>query len=240
MSELKDSIVSYYDQVANRYGVQHGTDLYGCTWGIKNYYLPLIERFVPRGSEILEIGCGTGRFTEILKQGAAKIKAIDLSPMMIKVAQERNPGVEFHVGDCEKLEPFRDGEFSAVAAFNTFSYYPNKKRALASIHRVLKKDGIFFDLDMNALNPVYIMSYWMNRNEMKDWFEYIKESTRGNLAAMFDEAGFDVIHQDTLCWIPNALNKPMVSLLIPLDAILSRIPFIREYAMRVVVVARKR
>lgn len=240
MTDVKDSIVSYYDSVSEVYGVKHGVDLYGNKWADEKYYGPLVERFIPKDSNILEIGCGTGHFTGMLRRRSGRVCGIDLSPGMVEVAKKRNPDVTFFVGDCEELKPFKDQDFDAVAAFNTFSYYPDKRRALGAISRVLKKDGIFFDLDMNPLNPIYITTSWMNRNEMKDWYRYIKESSRRNLARLFDEAGFDVIHQDALCWIPNALNKPAVTLLIPFDALLSRIPLVRNFAMRVVVAGRKR
>lgn len=240
MVKLEDSIKEYYDNVANIYNVKHGVDLYGCQWGIKKYYLPLIKRFIPGNSEILEIGCGTGKYTEILKKGAKRICGVDISPEMIKMAKKRNPDVQFIVANCETLLDFKEEEFDVVAGLNVFSYFQNKPKALSSINRVLKRGGIFFDLDMNGLSPFYYLMSFIKKNELEKWHNYIKESTLQNLSLILDKAGFDIIHKDTLNWIPNALNKPMVSLLIPADLVFSHLSITKRFAMRIIILGRKR
>ncbi len=237
---IKDEVKEYYNGIATRYNTKHGVDLYGCQWGIKHYYMHLIERFIPAGSVILEIGCGTGKFTEILKQKANRICAVDLSAGMLEMAKQRNPsGVEFYHEDCESLESFADNTFDVVTAFNAFSYFPNKEKALAAIRRVLKKGGIFFDLDMNGLCPSYYITSAIKRNEMRTWHTYIKQSTLTNLKPLFVKGGFDVAYADTLCWVPNALRKTIVYFFIPIDFIFSRIPIIKKFAMRLIVVGRE-
>jgi malonyl-CoA O-methyltransferase len=58
-------------------------------------------------SKILEIGCGTGNFTSLLKERFtyADFKAIDISSGMIDVARgkDQNKGVEFIIGDAENI-----------------------------------------------------------------------------------------------------------------------------------------
>lgn len=240
MNNLKNAVIKYYDDIAGIYNIKHGVDLYGCEWGINKYYLPLIQHFVNKNSEILEIGCGTGKYTGILKKNAKRICGIDISPKMIDVAKKSNSDVRFIVGDSEKLLDFKNEEFDVVAGFNTFSYYPNKLDALHSINRVLKRGGIFFDLDMNGLCPIYYILSLIGINEMKNWYRYIKESTIKNLLSVFNEAGFDIVYTNALNWIPNALNRNAVLMLAPMNSILSNLPLIRKFAMRIVIVGRKR
>ena len=240
MNNLKENIIKYYDNVADLYNVKHGADLYGCEWGLKKYYLPLIERFIPKKSEILEIGCGTGKYTEILKKDALRICGIDISANMIDLAKKRNPGVRFSIGDCETLAEFKNEEFDVVAGINTFSYYQDKLKALSSINRVLRKGGIFFDLDMNGHCPIYNILSMIKMNEMEQWHKYIKESTLGKLPPIFKKTGFDVIYKNRLNWIPNALGKNAVSLLVPVDFIFSKLPIIKNFPMRIIIIGRKK
>lgn len=240
MDNIKDFIREYYEETAPKYNVKHGVDLYGNEWGLKHYYLGLIAKFIPDNSRILEIGCGTGKYTQILAKKASVIRGIDISPNMVAAAKERNPGVEFSVGDCEKLEGFGDGQFDVVAGFNVFSYFPRKQEALHSISRVLRKGGMFFDLDMNGASPYYSMMAALGWNELGKWHHLIKESTIGNLSPMLEHAGFEIKHSASMVWIPNALGKTAVTLLIPADAVLSRIPFVKNYAMRILLVAVKK
>lgn len=238
-SRLKDLIAGYYDAVADIYHIKHGTGLYGCQWGIERHYLPLIKRFIPEDSFVLEIGCGTGRYTEILKKKVRHICGIDISPNMIEAAKKSNPDLDFFIGDCEELGNFKSEEFDVVFGANTFSYYPDKKRALASINRVLKRGGVFFDLDMNGACPLYYIEKIIKMNEMQSWYTYIRESTLRNLTQIFERAGFEIIYKTALNWVPNAIGKTTVSLLAPIDYIFSRTPAAKNFAMRVVVVGKK-
>jgi ubiquinone/menaquinone biosynthesis C-methylase UbiE len=73
------------------------------------------------GSRALEVGCGTGKLTELLVERGLRVDAVDPGPNMIAVAQQRldqTPAVTFHLGRFEDVElpqqPF-DAVFSATA-----------------------------------------------------------------------------------------------------------------------------
>src|SRR5687767_6102099 len=66
------------------------------------YYGYLMGRIPEQCRQILEIGCGTGKFSRLLAQRAEKVLAIDLSPQMIRLAQERSklyPNIDFVKSD---------------------------------------------------------------------------------------------------------------------------------------------
>ncbi len=239
MENLKDSIQQYYDDTATIYNTKHGVDLYGNTWGLKKYYLPLFDKYIPDNLDMLEIGCGTGKYTEIMNKRAKKVIGMDISDNMLDMARKRVPGVEFIQGDCEKLDMFEDGQFDIVYGVNAFSYFPNKEEALKSIHRVLKKDGIFMLIDVNGPNPVYLIAYMIGRMDIDDWYSYLRKNTLKYLVPMLENGGFEIKHKDIINWIPNALPKSIVLSAIPFDFVLSRIPFIKKFAMRTILVATK-
>ena len=239
MPDLKETIKSYYNGVSQNYEIKHGVDLYGGIWSIKKYYLPLISRFIPENMEILELGCGTGKYTSIFKKIAKRIHGVDIAPKMIEIAKQRNPDVEFTVGDCETLENFREEEFDVVAAVNVFSYFPNKKKALQSIYRILRTDGIFFDLDMNGYSPVYFISSLLKSNQMDVSHQQVKESRLNILGPLLEKAGFEVIYKKELNWIPHTLNKPLVRLLQPFNVMLSALPYINKFANRIIIIGKK-
>ncbi|HEV2901649.1 MAG TPA: class I SAM-dependent methyltransferase [Gaiellaceae bacterium] len=72
------------------------------------------------GSRVLEIGCGTGKLTELLVERGLHVDAVDPGPNMIEVARRRFSAadVTFHLGRFEDLDvpgrPF-DAVFSATA-----------------------------------------------------------------------------------------------------------------------------
>jgi 2-polyprenyl-3-methyl-5-hydroxy-6-metoxy-1,4-benzoquinol methylase len=68
----------------------------------------LVDRGVLPGSEILDAGCGTGRYAIELARRGYLVHGIDLSPDLIDVARQANGdgrGVSFAVGDIAHLPP---------------------------------------------------------------------------------------------------------------------------------------
>ena len=71
----------------------------------------LVDRGVLPGSEILDAGCGTGRYAIELARRGYVVHGIDLSPDLIDVAMSANGevhrGVSFAVGNIAHLSPSR-------------------------------------------------------------------------------------------------------------------------------------
>src|SRR5437868_8282734 len=75
-------------------------------WKSKNaYYHRSIERlcrrFIPPGSRVLELGCGTGDLLAILSLDPRGSLGIDLSPATVARARAKHPTLRFEVGDAE-------------------------------------------------------------------------------------------------------------------------------------------
>lgn len=73
---------------------------------------------VPAGGRVLDIPCGTGRFTWHLAETGYRTFASDISSEMMAVARQANPdtatlGAAFFAGDIFRL-PFADRTFDAV------------------------------------------------------------------------------------------------------------------------------
>ena len=100
-------------------------------------------------SEVLELGCGTGRFTAQLSEYDYKVSGIDLSPSMIKIAKHKHPGIEFKTADMTEYHD--DGRYSAIVSVCDSINYLAGSEALTNMFscavRSLKKGGILvFDL----------------------------------------------------------------------------------------------
>src|SRR3989344_784788 len=89
-----------------------------------------------RGKRILDLGCGTGLYARILLQKGAKVKGIDVSDEMLRIAQQEVPSVEFTQGSAERL-PYKKNEFDIVLAALMMEYLPSWNRVLKEVHRVL-------------------------------------------------------------------------------------------------------
>jgi ubiquinone/menaquinone biosynthesis C-methylase UbiE len=103
----------------------------------------------------LEIGCGNGSGTEIIKKyfSASSITGVDMDEKMIGIAQKRNKDstISFKVMDASILD-FPDNHFDAVFDFAIIHHIPNWKDCLSELKRVLKPGGelILEDLSLNS------------------------------------------------------------------------------------------
>ncbi|MFC0629396.1 class I SAM-dependent DNA methyltransferase [Kribbella deserti] len=78
-----------------------------------------------RGKSVLDLGCGTGYYSRILKQnGARQVAGVDVSPVMIDVARRREAteplGIEYYVADVRELEQL--GKFDLVISAHLLCY----------------------------------------------------------------------------------------------------------------------
>ncbi|HXH72753.1 MAG TPA: malonyl-ACP O-methyltransferase BioC [Mariprofundaceae bacterium] len=99
---------------------------------------------------ILDIGCGTGYFTRLLRGRfkRAAITALDLSePMVAHTRSSHARRLPWHgrhhhcAGDAAQL-PFRDGSFDLVTSNLAMQWLPEPEQMLAEMRRVLAPGGL--------------------------------------------------------------------------------------------------
>jgi ubiquinone/menaquinone biosynthesis C-methylase UbiE len=101
--------------------------------------------YLPKKSNILDLGCAYGRDAAIFIKKGHKVIGIDLSRNMIKAAKARVPKAKFYVMDIRKLK-FNDDYFGGVWGSKVYLHVPKKDilRSLKEIYRVIKPGGIFY------------------------------------------------------------------------------------------------
>jgi ubiquinone/menaquinone biosynthesis C-methylase UbiE len=92
---------------------------------------------VERGTGVLDLGCGAGRFSRIAADRGAHICGLDAAAPFVQIAQERIPAGEFRVGDIEHV-PWPDNSFDIVTGFNSFIFAADISGALREARRVAR------------------------------------------------------------------------------------------------------
>ena len=93
---------------------------------------------------VLDLGCGVGRLTRVLARRAAHVLALDVSPEMLRRAQELNDhltNVTWLLGDGETLTGVEDASLDGMVSHVVFQHIPDAKITLGYIEelgRVLK------------------------------------------------------------------------------------------------------
>ncbi len=236
ITERKLRTKEYYDEISSDYEILHGIGCPGGEFALEHVYWHLLKERLNEAQKVLEFGCGTGKFTQLVSGIAREVIATDISPKMIELARQRvtTENVQFQVADTENL-PFGDEQFDAVVGINTFSYCANKKRAMHELQRVLKPGGSVVIIDMNYICPLYhIKGFITPRRYLLFWKELI-QSNRWVLTSLMEREGVNVKERFEFLWIPHSSSVSRLSWLRSVDKILSQIPVIRNLSMRVLV-----
>ncbi|MEF8835919.1 MAG: class I SAM-dependent methyltransferase [Candidatus Thermoplasmatota archaeon] len=96
--------------------------------------LKAVEKAVPSDGRGIEIGVGSGRFSEPLSIDFG----VDSSNEILQIAKKRDIEVVKAIG--EKM-PFRDGSFDYVLIVTTICFFDDPLKALKESARILKPEG---------------------------------------------------------------------------------------------------
>ncbi len=98
-----------------------------------------------RGSKWLDVGCGTGAFTETIQEicAPAEIIGFDPSAEQVAYAQARNAAnsVKFQVADAQSI-PFDDDRFDVAVSALVLNFIPEREKAVGEMRRVVRSGGI--------------------------------------------------------------------------------------------------
>ena len=119
-------------------------------WDHNNHYHRFLLKQLPvRYETVLDIGCGTGKFSRLLAKHADRVVAIDLSPNMIEVAKQRSrqyANIDFQVGDILQWE-FPVEQLDAIVSIATIHHLPVES-LLPKLKSALKPGGRLVILDL--------------------------------------------------------------------------------------------
>jgi ubiquinone/menaquinone biosynthesis C-methylase UbiE len=156
----------------------------------------LIDAFValsrlPAGARVVDLGCGSGVFTDALQRRGYGCSGVDLSPKLIEIARAKFRDVEFVEGDVERL-PFADGSFDGVLLSGLVHHLPDPSRCAAEVFRILRPGGKFVAFDPNRMNPFM----YLYRDRSSPFYSPVGVTANerpvlsGQVTAIFEAAGF--------------------------------------------------
>lgn len=163
---------------------------------------------------ILEIGCGTGNYTLLLREKfkAAEIKAVDISAEMIAVARQKFAAdkIDFVVADAEKMA-IAD-RFDLITSNATFQWFENIEESIARYKNTLDNNGL---LAFSIFGPLTFLEFnealrKALREEMRITASYFstKEELKKTLGRHFGKISIrDLIIKENYFSLDELLNK---------------------------------
>jgi SAM-dependent methyltransferase len=152
------------------------------------FYLDVCRR---TGGSVLELGCGTGRFTISLAQAGVKITGLDVVPAMVARAREKAGTLPITWVEADarrfQLNQRFDVIFESGAMFQHLLERTDHEACLACVREHLASDGLF------VLSVTFPNKGMMKIAEHHDWFEHT--DALGRHVRVSGDVRYDPVHQ---------------------------------------------
>jgi ubiquinone/menaquinone biosynthesis C-methylase UbiE len=150
----------------------------------------LPNELIKTKGKVLDVGCGAGNYTVIIKKSAPKLKVygVDISKQAIKKAKKDFPDINFSVAGANKL-PFPNNSYNAVVMKCVLEHLKNPSKALAEVKRVLKPGGLFY-----SITPLEGEKYILNSSKELSWKYqgHYQRFSKESILSLFENNGFQV------------------------------------------------
>jgi ubiquinone/menaquinone biosynthesis C-methylase UbiE len=90
------------------------------------------------GKRVLDVACGTGRFSRLFGARGAHVIGLDLSRSMLNQARDRQ-SADFYIEASALQLPFKEDVFDIAVSVNAFNHLPAFEEAINEICRVSKR-----------------------------------------------------------------------------------------------------
>ena len=175
---------------------------------LRDHWYPLIKEAITKyckDKKVLDLGCGTGFWTEIIAN-YGNVIGLDISKTMLKYAKNKRPSLKFMLADAHSL-PFESNSFDCVVSIGLFEYV-DRKLVMKEISRILKPNGICIIQCPNKYSAMRVFVKIIYKVLKRDYFA--KEPSYREMINLFEQNGFKIIElkmDDALFWLPNFLDK---------------------------------
>ncbi len=169
---LRPSVAEEYD---NYYLNEQGRNIDKIEKKIIEEHIKLLK-LLPKDN-LLELGCGTGHWTNFFTGMGFQVTAVDESEAMLNIAVAKNiKNASFMLADASEL-PFPDKSFDIIASVTMLEFVEDPVKILDEVYRVLKPMGslVLGCLNKNSIpgknkddDPVFKYADFFSPKEIED------------------------------------------------------------------------
>jgi 2-polyprenyl-3-methyl-5-hydroxy-6-metoxy-1,4-benzoquinol methylase len=190
--------------------------------------------------DVLEVGCGTGLFTQEFAKTTNRITAIDISRELVEIARDRvtSQSVTFEIENAYKTT-FKANSFDFIIGSSSL-HHLELETALKEFHRVLRSGGWLMFTEPNMLNPQICLQKnisWLKRlvGDSPDETAFVRFLLRKKLI----KAGFVEIRIIPFDFIHPSIPESMLGKVVAVLNFLEKMPLLREIAGSLAITAKK-
>ena len=100
-------------------------------------------KLIPKGSKILDAGCGPGVDSAYMNSQGFEVIGVDLSEKMLELARKKSPNIKFEKADIRELD-FNKSTFDGILASYSLIHIPKKDipNLIKNFLKFLKPNGV--------------------------------------------------------------------------------------------------
>lgn len=140
--------------------------------------------------KVLDVGCGAGAFTGLLKcrRPELEVYGVDISRKAIKIAKRDFPNINFSVASAYQL-PFSDNFLDGAVMECVLEHLEDPAKALVELKRVLKPEGLFY-----SITPLEGDRFVLSSSQKLSWKYqgHFQRFSRSSLLSLLGGSGFKV------------------------------------------------
>ncbi len=189
---------------------------------------------------VLELGCGTGLFTQKFAKAGCRIDAVDVSLPLLEQARSKtfDSPVTFRLDDAEELS-FKDASFDVVIGSSVL-HHLDVSIALPEIRRVLKPGGRMAFAEPNMMNPQIAMQRKVPllrrlAGESPEETAFI----RWRIDQQLRDAGFGDVRIRPFDFLHPAVPRPLIPVVKAVGGTFERLPGLREIAGSLIISGKR-
>ncbi len=185
----KDIVEQGYDRIGEEYERWSAK----ATDPARERYLKVLLEGLPKGAQVLDLGCGSGALATRRLSERFQITGVELSSRMVELARRNIPSATFVRADMASVE-FPPELFDGVCAFYSLTHLPQKElpTLLRRVARWLKPGGLFVASMGSGEDPGSVEDEWVGGVPM-----YFAGHGAQKNEELVEEAGLRVISART-------------------------------------------
>ena len=137
--------------------------------------LDYIERHLPRGGEVLSVGCGPAMIESALSERGFRVTGLDVSREALDCAPDSVRTVAARAEDM----PFPESSFDAVIYVASLQFIENYRKAIQKTTRVLRPDGTLLVMLLNPESDFF-------KEKLRDPNSYVRKIRHTGLREIED------------------------------------------------------
>lgn len=176
----------------------------------RNFNLFTLVASLVTGRAVVDIGCGSGFFANMLMERGKEVVGIEPNEEMRNLAKEINPEIAIVAGGAEDIPILITKPVDSITMLDVLEHVENDTEQVRKVYNTLRETGEFV-----LVVPAHPILFGMRDRGMHHYRRYTKSA----LVKIFTENGFQVVkmrHWNALGFFPyfiseKILRRPLIA-----------------------------